>query len=257
MVDTHAHLLLCGPESAHEVAETALAAGVEKILSVGLDDESNAATAAIAGEVETVFACVGRHPNEATGFDSAAEEDLRSLCGKEGVVAVGETGLDLYREGAAIEDQRRAFLAQIAIARDHSLPLVIHLRDREGSDEVLDEAFATLEDQGSGLTVVLHCFSAGIEWAERAWANGWFCSFAGNLTYPSARGLREVARATPDDLLLVETDAPFLAPQPFRGKSNRPANVVATAQVLADERGIDLEELDGIVTANAERSFAW
>ena len=257
MVDTHAHLVLCGPEPAQELVESARMGGVDRILSVGLDEESNAATVAVAQDIEQVFACVGRHPNQTIGFDARAEDDLRQLCSEDKVIAVGETGLDLYREGSPIAEQRKAFLAQIGIARDHSLPLVIHLRDRDGSTEVLEEAFATLESEAAGLPVILHCFSADVFWAERAATNGWYCSFAGNVTYPSAELLREASRVVPDGLLLVETDSPFLAPEPMRGSSNRPVNVIETAKILAAERDIEFEDLDRLVSSNAGELFGW
>lgn len=257
MVDTHAHLVLCGPESAAETVSAARAVGVEKILSVGLDEETNAATVALARETEGVWASVGRHPNQALGYDESAAADLRRLCEGDSVVAVGETGLDLYREGAPIADQREAFSSQIAIAREFSLPVVVHLRDRDGSEEITLEAFDTLEREAVDLGVVIHCFSASPDLARRAGANGWYCSFAGNLTYPSAPGLREAARVIPEELLLVETDSPYLAPQPMRGKPNRPANVVETARVLADERGVSSEYLAEQTDHNAARLFGW
>jgi len=257
VVDTHAHLVLCEPQSAGETAAAANAAGVEKILSVGLDEPTNLETVAIAKEIPGVWASVGRHPNQAAGFTQAAAAELRELCQEDRVIAVGETGLDLYREGAPIADQREAFSAQIAIASEYSLPVVVHLRDREGSEEVTSEAFETLEREASGIGVVIHCFSAGVEWARRAGANGWYCSFAGNLTYPSAGDLREAAKAVPDELLLVETDSPYLSPQPMRGKPNRPANVVETARVLAVERGVTYEEIEQQTDRNASELFGW
>lgn len=257
MVDTHAHLVLCEPESPEEVVGAARAVGVAKILSVGLDEATNRATVDLAGELEGVYASVGRHPNQASGFDRAAADELRTLCLEEQVVAVGETGLDLYREGAPIADQRKAFSVQIAIAIEFSLPLVVHLRDREGSEEATREAFETLESEAADSKVVIHCFSAGVDWAERATSNGWYCSFAGNLTYPSAGTLREAARVVPEELLLVETDSPFLAPQSRRGRPNRPANVIETAETIAIERGVPLDELERRIETNAAELFGW
>jgi TatD DNase family protein len=256
MVDTHAHLGLCEPGEA-EVVAAAREAGVERILNVGLGDDSNPGVVESAQANEGVFASVGRHPNGAGGFDHAAEEAIEELCGRPGVVAVGETGLDFYRDRAEPEDQRRAFSAQISIAQRTDKPLVIHLRDRDGSEDAVSEAFRTLAEEGDGIAVILHCFSAGPSWAERAAERGWYCSFAGNLTYPKSEAVREAAALVPEDRLLVETDSPFLAPQPVRGKPNQPANVVATAEHLAEVRGVPYGELERTVEANAARVFRW
>ncbi len=173
------------------------------------------------------------------------------------MVAIGETGLDYYRDGAPRDDQRRVFIAQIEIARRLGLPLVIHMRDPVGSDEAVAETFATLAAEANGVTVVLHCFMAGLVRVREAAERGWYCSFAGNVTYPKADGLREAARAVPEELLLAETDSPFLAPQDMRGKPNQPANVVAVGERLAAERGIGYAELEALVDANAAKVFGW
>lgn len=257
MVDTHAHLVLCEPEPVLDTVASAREAGLERILSVGLDEPTNLATVELAREIPEVYACVGRHPNQAEGFDQSALDGLRSLCAAECVVAVGETGLDLYRAGAPIEEQRVAFSQQISLAVEFSLPVVVHLRDQEGEELATREAFETLEREAKETEVLIHCFSADAQWARRAAGNGWYCSFAGNLTYPSAERLREAAREVPDHLVLVETDSPFLAPQPMRGKPNRPANVVETAKVLANERGVTYERLSSQIDRNAAELFGW
>jgi TatD DNase family protein len=256
LVDSHAHLGLCEPGPAELIA-AATEAGVSRILTVGLGEDSNPAAVELAEAHEEVRACVGRHPNGADGFDQAAADAIAELCERDRVVAVGETGLDRYRDRADPDEQRRAFSAQISIAREAGLPVVIHLRDVEGSDAVAEEAFATLSAEAEGTDVILHCFSLGPAWAERAAERGWYCSFAGNLTYPKAELLREAAAVVPEDRLLVETDSPFLAPQPVRGKPNQPANVVATAERLAEVRGVAYGALEATIEANAARVFAW
>jgi TatD DNase family protein len=173
------------------------------------------------------------------------------------VVAVGETGLDYYRGRTPRAEQRAAFEAQIAIGRRTGLPVVIHMRDHADGDEALSDTFATLAAEAKGVTVILHCCSAPPERVGEAVRRGWYCSFAGNLTYPKAEALRETARLVPEELLLVETDSPFLAPQAVRGKPNQPANVVEVAERLAAERGMTYEALERIVAANAERVFKW
>ncbi len=258
MVDTHAHLGLCEPDDG-ELVGTARAAGVRRILTVGIDEASSRDAISAADAHEAVRAAVGRHPNGSSGFDDRAVAELGELAAHPRVAAVGETGLDYYRDRASREDQLRAFEAQIAIARDVAKPLVIHVRDGAESTggEALAETFSILAGEAEGVTVVLHCFSAPPERVGEAAERGWLCSFAGNLTYPRAEHLRESARLVPDDLLLVETDSPFLAPQPVRGQPNQPANVVATAERLADVRGVSYAELEALVEANAERVFRW
>jgi TatD DNase family protein len=256
LIDSHSHLELCEPAPVELVA-AARESGVRKILTVGLGPDSNRAAIALAREHDEVFACVGRHPNSAGGFGVRDEEELARLAASDEVVAVGETGLDLYREGAPIEDQRRAFAGQIRVAAAAGKPLVIHLRDREGSEDAVDEAFATLKREAEGLDVILHCFSASPRWAERAAESGWYCSFAGNLTYPKAEGIRGAAEVVPEDRVLVETDSPYLAPQPVRGRPNQPAHVVATAERLAEVRGLPYAELERTVEANGARVFGW
>ena len=250
MIDSHAHLTLCEEEPADLVARSR-EAGVRRILTVGLDEESNRAAIALAAEHEEVHAAVGRHPNGAAGFDSDAAADIEELASDDRVAAVGETGLDFYRDRAPRSDQEAAFRAQIAIARRVGKPLVIHMR------ESIEETFSLLDAEADGVTVILHCFSGTADHADVAAKRGWSCSFAGNLTYPKADGLREAARRVPDELLLVETDSPFLAPQPMRGKPNQPANVVATAERLAEVRGSGYEELERLVEENAARVLEW
>jgi len=256
MVDTHAHLGLCEPSEA-ELVKSARDAGVDRILTVGLGEDSNPEAVRSTQANDGVFASVGRHPNSADGFDDAAAEAIEDLCSQPGVVAVGETGLDFYRDRSEPEDQRRAFSTQIAIAKRTGKALVVHLRDADGAEDAVSEAFETLGREGDGVSVILHCFSAGPRWAERAAERGWYCSFAGNLTYPRSEAIREAAAIVPENRVLVETDSPFLAPQAVRGKPNQPANVVATAERLAEVRGVPYGDLERIVETNAARVLGW
>ncbi len=255
MIDSHTHLFLCEKPEA-ELLAGAAAAGVTRMLNIGLGEESNPGVIAAAERNEAVFAAVGRHPNDAGGFDEAAAADIAHLARHEKVRAVGETGLDFYRDTADPDDQRRAFAAQIEIARELDLPLVIHARDAEGETAATDEIFATLDARADGVTVILHCFSAPQRVGDAA-ERGWYCSFAGNVTYPRSEALREAAALVPEDRILVETDAPFLAPQERRGKRNEPAFVLATARLLAEVRGVPYEELERTVEANARELFGW
>jgi TatD DNase family protein len=257
VIDSHAHLGLCEAADAELVA-AARAVGVRRILTVGLDEATNREAIAAARTQEGVRASVGRHPNSATGFDHAAAAEIEQLAGDPAVVAVGETGLDFFRDHAVRADQRRAFRAQIEIARRVAKPLVIHIRDGSGpDDDAVAEAFETLVADAEGVSVILHCFSAAPERVAEAASHGWACSFAGNLTYPKAEPLRQAAALVPDELLLVETDSPFLAPQPARGQPNAPANVVATAERLAEVRELPYVVLEQLLDANAARIFGW
>jgi TatD DNase family protein len=250
VVDTHCHLGLCEPPAA-ELVTRARADGVERMLTVGLDEATNDEAVRLASEHPEVLACVGRHPNSAAGFDDAAAAAIESLASHPRVAAIGETGLDYYRDGAPRDEQRRAFEAQIEVAGRVGKPLVIHMR------ESLQDTFDVLRTQADGVEVILHCFSGGREAVADAAERGWCCSFAGNVTYPKAEELREAAAAVPDELLLFETDSPFLAPQPVRGRPNQPANVVHTARAVAEARGVEVAELEKLVGANARRMFGW
>ena len=258
MIDSHCHLGLCEPGAAELVADAARV-GVRRMLSVGIDEAASEEAIATAEAHDAVFAAVGRHPNGTAGFDDQAAARIEELARHPRVAAVGETGLDYYRDRAPRERQRHAFRTQIEIARRVGKPLVIHVRDGGATTdgEALEETFDILRAEAVGVTVILHCFSAPPERAFEAAEWGWYCSFAGNVTYPKSETLRESAREVPDDLLLVETDAPFLSPQPVRGKPNEPANVVATAETVAEVRGVSYAELEAIIEANAARVFKW
>lgn len=255
MIDSHTHLFLCEPPE-DELVARAEAAGVTRMLNVGLGGEQNEAAIAAAERHEAVYASVGRHPTEASGFDAAEAERIRALAAHEKVRAIGETGVDYYRETATPSEQRRAFEAQVGIARELGLPIVIHGRDKDGETAAVDEIFEVL-DAGAGETpVILHCFSA--PWrVDDAAERGWHCSFAGHTTYPASDELREAAAKLPAELLLVETDAPYLAPQTVRGKPNEPAYVADTARLVAEVRGISYAQLERTVETNAERLFGW
>lgn len=249
MIDSHTHLHLCEGSEAELVAD-AVAAGVVKLLTVGTDGGSSRRALAAAEDFPQVHAAIGRHPNDAKGFDHADLAELRALAAHERCAAIGETGLDFYRDGAPRADQERAFAAQIELARATGKPLVIHCRAAE--TEVLDQLAA----EADGVSVVLHCFSMPDRLRECV-SRGYAISFAGNVTYGSAGELAAAAKLVPDDALLVETDAPYLTPQPRRGKRNKPAFVMHTAAFVAELRGVSVEELGELVERNAARVFGW
>lgn len=249
MIDSHTHLDVCARPDAELVAE-AVAAGVERMLAIGMDGASCRAALAAADAFPQVSAAVGRHPNSASGFDDADLAELRALAAHEGCVAIGETGLDYHRDRVPRPDQMRAFLAQIELARETAKPLVIHTRDAQ------EDTLAVLDEHAGGVPVVMHCFSMP-ERLDDCVQRGFYISFAGNITYPSAEDLRAAARRVPAERLLVETDAPYLAPQPVRGRENEPAHVVHTARTVAECRGTSYEELGATVDAAAAGVFGW
>ena len=226
------------------------AAGVERIVTIGVGRESSERAVALADAHPEVYAAVGVHPHDADGFTPADLVWLRELAAHPRVVAVGECGLDHHRDHARPEAQRRAFSAQIGLAREVGLPLVIHTRD--AADETLDMLGREADDH----PVVLHCFSMPERLDEVA-GRGYLLSFAGQVTYPKSTDLQRAARAAPGDLLLVETDSPYLAPVPRRGRPNRPANVAHTLRFIAALRGVTDEALDELTTRNAGRAFSW
>jgi len=239
VIDTHAHLEMCDgrPE---DVAAAAAEAGVSRILTIGREQAVDAAERIPGG-----WAIVGVHPHEAAEVADPAAA-LRDLIGHPRVVAVGECGLDFYRDYAPRDAQRRAFAAQIDVANEAGLPLVIHTRAAD------DETFSMLKS--AEVPVVLHCFGS-VGRLDDALERGYLVSFAGNVAYPKADDLREAARRVPDDRVLAETDAPYLAPPPHRGRPNQPAYVMRTLEVLAGERGVDPAVLEAQIDANATRVF--
>jgi TatD DNase family protein len=250
VIDSHTHLDYCEPPNTELVAAAA-AAGVTRIVTVGTTSASCRAALMAAEEFPQVYAAIGRHPNEASGFDDADLAELKALAGHDRCVAIGETGLDYYRDHAPREDQARAFHAHIELARETGKPLVIHTRD------AADDTLATLSERAEGVRVILHCFTLADRLQECLAHPDWWISFAGNVTYPKAADLRAAALGVPADRLLVETDAPFLSPQPVRGKPNQPANVVHTATALAVERRVGYEELERAIEQNASKLFRW
>jgi TatD DNase family protein len=249
VVDTHCHLDACEAPAA-ELVERASEAGVTRLATVGTDPGSVERALAAADADDRVVAIVGWHPHATEGFGDAQLEPIELAAAHPRARAIGETGLDYYRDNAPHDDQRRAFEAQLDLARRAGLPVVIHTRAAE------DDTFSILREQAEGLTVVLHCFSAP-DRLEECVERGYMCSFAGNVTYGSAQDLQRAAAETPEELLMVETDSPYLTPVPLRGKRNEPANVTHTARFVAELRGVSYEQLEQAVERNAGRVFGW
>ena len=244
-VDTHCHLFLLDREPP-EVVEAARAAGVGRLICVGVDAPTSRRSLELADSLNGVFATAGLHPHDASTLDHRMGAELEEMLHDPRCVGVGETGLDHFRMRSSKEDQERVFRLHIDLARESGKALVVHVRD--AWPDVL-----RVLDEGRAERVVIHCFSGDAQVARECLARGYYLSFAGNVTYPKNGHLREAARLTPPDRLLVETDSPFLAPQTMRGSDNEPANVTITLRAIAAERD---EAFETVRDATAASAFA-
>ena len=245
MIDTHAHLDACADRPS-ALIRRARAAGVDRIVTVGTGIDSCRVAIELAERHEEVFAALGIDPHQATDHEASRIGELRELLDHERVVAVGETGLDYYRDGSARDRQRKLFDAQLALAADVDKPIVIHTRE---ADRDTADALA-----GFAGTVVMHCFSSpGL--ITTVLERGYYVSFAGNVTYPKAEALRAAAAEVPANRILAETDTPYLAPQPVRGRPNEPMHVRHTLAALAALRSESEDELERRIEANAAVVF--
>ncbi len=247
MIDTHAHLDAF--EDAGEVLRRARDAGVRRTVTVGTSVESCRASLELCEREEGVFAALGLHPHEAGSVRPQELEQLRELLEHPKAVAVGETGLDYYRDLAPRDRQASAFRAQVELAAEVGKPLVVHTR---AADE---DTLSALGELPPDVPVILHCFSSSAL-LEPALERGWYVSFAGNVTYPKAGELRWAAVRVPAERLLAETDSPYLAPQAMRGKRNEPAHVMETLAALAEARQEDASALERTIEANAATVFS-
>jgi TatD DNase family protein len=277
LTDTHAHLDFYSetPTDRDEVLRRAYAAGVETILAIGIGE--GPATMHLAIEIAkgtngpslpAVFASVGIHPQEAASASSEALDKVAALALDERCIAIGEIGLDYYHfDNPDVPTQQQAFIAQMRLAAELCKPILIHCRTSElatpqakekfGAADAWEDLLALIGEHWTptGLGGIMHCFSGSVEQAERSLAAGFHLSFAGNLTYPKSQAIRDAAVLAPADRILVETDAPFLAPIPLRGQRNEPALMTHTAAALAELRGISPEELAALTTANFNNLF--
>jgi TatD DNase family protein len=251
LIDSHAHVQMHQFHSdRRQVIEAAFREGVERLIVPGTDVETSRAAVALAAEYPgRIFAAVGIHPHDAATCTSAALDELRALAGAPGVVAIGEIGLDFYRDRAPRPVQREALAAQLALARELDLPVILHNRESHTT------MVAALREQGAGVRGVFHCFIGDQTMARDALDLNFYLSFAGPVTYPRNAELAEVATWAPLDRLLVETDCPYLAPQPVRGKRNEPRFVAYTARFIAERRGLTLDAFAAATTRNAAALF--
>ncbi len=252
LVDTHAHLFWEDYEhDLDEVVERARDAGVEAILNLGTDDETSAECVNLAERYPTCWAAAGVHPNDASLYDSdrdAVMGRVRDLLSHPKVIAVGESGLDLYRDRVSLDTQIRCLEDHFALAREHGLPIVLHNRQ---ADAELRDALVKWDE---GVTAILHCFAGDAEFGRWAIERGHFLGLGGVFTFPSS-SLREMVGEWDLDHILLETDSPFLSPVPYRGKRNEPTYVADTAALVADTLGMTHDDLAERTTANAYRAL--
>jgi len=248
--DSHCHLHICEQEaSLDDLVARAKANGVEQMVAIGIEVASSERALAIAREREGLYSSAGVHPNDSTGWNEKAGERIDELLAHDEVVAVGETGLDFYRDYTPHDVQRAAFRDHIQLAKSHGKPLVIHTRDSTTA------AIEELESVEPPEKLIFHCWSGNAAELKRALELGAHVSFAGNVSFKSADNLRAAARLVPVDRLLVETDSPFLAPIPHRGKPNEPGFVADVGRAVAEARDQDEAEVALATTANARRIF--
>ena len=248
--DSHCHIDMPAFDADRDaVVARARAAGVEAMLLIGGFDEERGHERAlrVAGELG-LPASAGIHPHEARLATPALYDELRALAAAKRIVAIGEIGLDFHYDHSPRDVQREVFRAQVRLAREVGLPVIIHTREAD------EETAALLEEEGAAQGVI-HCFTGGHDLADRALALGFYISFSGIVAFPRSQVIQEVARAIPSDRLLVETDSPFLAPVPHRGARNEPAHVVRVAEVVGDLRGVAAAAIDRATTDNFHRLF--
>ena len=249
-IDTHAHIQMTEFDAdREETLARAKSAGIELMVTVGYHLEASQRAVEAAQRYSQVYASVGIHPHDAKHYDEKTERALRELAGSPKVVAIGETGLDFFRDRSPRPAQIEAFRRQIHLAKERGLPLIVH--DREAHQETMQ---ILKEEQAEA--VVLHCFSGDLAMAEEAWARGYYTSIAGPVTYPKNEGLREVVRNARPDRFVLETDCPYLPPQAFRGQRNEPAHLLSTAHEVAILLGMSLDALGRLTSENARRLFS-
>ncbi len=249
LIDTHCHLDF--PEfdrDREEVIRNARGKGIDYIVNIGSSIEGSRKSVELAEKYDFIYAAVGVHPHEADAFDERARQALDSLAGKKKVVAIGETGLDYYRNYSAAENQKKLFRYSLDLAGKLKLPLVLHNRQAE-SDTL------NILKEGLPHCAVVHCFSGDESFLKECLALGLFISFTCNITYRKAESLRNIVRVTPVERMMLETDAPFLSPQGFRGKRNEPAFVSNLAEEVSRIKEIGVGEICRITTENARRFF--
>lgn len=248
--DSHAHLQWPSfKNDLNDVINRAAEDGVKRILNVGFDLHGSQKAVELANRYQDLYAAVGIHPHVAKNFDSNILDELRQLSNNKKVVAIGEAGLDYYRNLSPIEDQQKTFWTQLELSAKLDLPIIVHNRDAH------TDILKTLSKFKGKVKGVLHCFSGNYEMAKKCIELNFYISFAGSITYPNSQKLRNVAKKIELDKILLETDCPWLTPQPVRGKRNEPAFLIFTAKEIAKLKSISIERLAEITTANTNLLF--
>lgn len=249
-IETHAHLDFDRFDQDRDaVIARAKDSGIDTIITVGANMAGSQKALEIAHKYDFIYATLGIHPHDAL---EATDENIKKLTelGKDKkIVAIGECGLDFFKNYTPREAQMQAFLKQIALAKTLNLPLIIHARDAG------EKCFSVLQEQGAG-QAVFHCFSGNLEFAKKVWDKGFYTSFTGSITYPNSDKIHEVIQNVPEELFMIETDCPFLAPQKYRGKRNEPMYVIEVAKKISEIKGMGLEQVAEISTKNAKKFFS-
>lgn len=253
LIDSHAHLDDNKYDQDREsMLQRAQESGVKQIINVGYDLASSRRSVDLAEKYDFIFAAVGIHPHDAQGADEATWVEIKKLAAHPKVVALGEMGLDYFRNLSPKETQRKVFRSQLNLAKEMNKPIIVH--DREAHGEIMEMLKKEKDPETIG---VLHCFSGSWEMAQECIKMGFYISMAGPVTFQNAPNLHEIAVKVPLDRLLVETDSPYLAPSPFRGKRNESAHVRLIAEKIASLRQISLEELAGATSSNTKKLFGF
>ncbi len=252
LIDTHCHLEMDAFNIDREIViQRAIEAGIEAIITIGSDMKGNEGALEISQKYDFIYCSIGLHPHDAKDFNEKIYNKIKDLAtakNQNKVVAIGEIGLDYHYDNSPRDIQKEVFFRQLILAKELDLPVVIHSR------EAKSDTLSIIKESGVAKGV-FHCFSGDMDMAEKAMAAGFHISLAGPVTFKNAKKLHEVAKLVPDDFLLIETDAPYLTPEPYRGKRNEPAFILQTAKKIAELRGVSIEDIARITTLNAKRLF--
>lgn len=249
MIDTHSHINMLENITTDEAVQNAAEQGIEKIIVPAANPADFTGIMVLINKYDNVYGMLGVHPSDAKDWNDRLIEDIKKLAENKKIVAIGEIGLDYYWDKSYNELQKEVFIKQIKLANELNLPIDIH--DREAHKDTFD----ILKEYNSSSKVVMHCFSGSVEFAKECIKEGWYLGIGGVVTFKNAVKMKEVAKEMPLEKIVLETDAPYLTPVPYRGKENQPAYVKYVAEEIAAIRGITMDEVAEITTANAERIY--